>query len=392
MVQDDTYGHTPSEKAFEGADVYGIGYDESRAARRAIRLGIIGTGGVAQSKYFPAVARLRMIWEPVEVVAVAEPRADQARKVQGVYGGEWYADYRQMLTRSDIDGVLVLGPDDLHAEHTIASLESGRHVMVEKPISRSLIDAAHMCRVADEQGLTLMTVATMRFSPPYRRARRFIHDGPVTHPAMFSGKFTLGYDYVDLLESGTIHLFDLCRYLMGDVQTVHAVGVNRYGRGQGGYPVDNVVISLEFVSSAIGTLYTSRSALSFKPWTRVEIYGDHAWLAVDDAYELLLYDGEQEAVRSWKPVVPNTLLFDEEFGGFMGMIENFAQVIRGQEQPLVTGWDGYRSLEILVATQVSLVERRTVKLPLNAGTADGVAATWRQRGDGHGGPNKVEHP
>src|SRR5215831_5493219 len=81
MLQD-TYGHTPVKKAFDLKDVYGIDFDEERASRKKVRLAIIGTGGIAQSKYFPAIARLRMIWEPVEVVAFAEPREVQARKVQ----------------------------------------------------------------------------------------------------------------------------------------------------------------------------------------------------------------------------------------------------------------------------------------------------------------------
>jgi predicted dehydrogenase len=342
-MPEDTYGHTPVEKAFGQGDVYGIGYDEARASRRKIRLGVIGAGGVAQSKYFPAVARLRMIWEPIEIAAFAEPRQDHARKVQGIYGGRVYADYLKMLAQEELDGVIVLGPDDLHAEHTLASLETGRNVLVEKPIARSLADAERMCRRADEKRLTLMTVATKRYSPPYRRAKRFIVEGPVNNPALFVGKFNLGYEYVDLFESGTIHLFDLARYLMGDVAAVSAVGVNKYGKNRRKYPVDNAVATFEFASGSVGSLYTSSSALSLKPWERVEVYGDHAWLSVEDQHELILYDGEQAPAKSWKPVVPNTLLFDEEFGGFMGIVENFSQAVRGADQPVVTGWDGYRA-------------------------------------------------
>jgi predicted dehydrogenase len=376
---EDTYGHTPVRKAFELGDVYGIGYDEERALRPKVRLGIIGGGGVSQSKYFPAIARLRMIWEPVGVVAFAEPRKDQAKKVQSIYGGCRYVDYREMLAQEDIDGVLVLSPDDLHPEHVMASLESGRHVVVEKPIARSLVDARAMCRLADEQGLIFMTVATMRYSPPYRRARMFIQEGPVVNPAMFVGKFNLGYDYVDLLESGTIHLFDLTRYLMDDVKTVSAVGVNRYAKNRRNYPIDNAIITFEFASGAIGTLYTSCSALSLKPWVRVEVYGDHTWLAVDDQYELLLYEGEEKPAKSWKPVITNTLLFDEEYGGFMGLVENFAQVIRGADRPLVTGWDGYRAYELLTASQLSLIRKESIQLPLDPVSTDQQISAWLEQ-------------
>lgn len=373
---EDTYGHTPTQKAFEQGDVYGIGHDETRASRAKIRLGMIGAGGVAQSKYFPAVARLRMIWEPVEIAAFTEPREDHARKIQSIYGGTAYSDYRAMLANEKLDGVIVLSPDDLHAEQVLACLEAGLPVVVEKPIARSLTDAQAMCRAAAEQNLTLMSVANKRYSPPYRRAKKAILKGAVQNPALFAGKFNLGYDYVDLLESGTIHLFDLARYLMGDVASVHAVGVNQYHKNRRQYPADNIAMTLEFKSGAVGTIYTSSSALNLKPWERVEVYSDHAWLTIEDQHELIIYDSEEGPTQSWRTVIPNTLLLDEEFGGYMGLIENFAQVIRGNNQPLVTGWDGYRAFELLRAVQLSLIQKTTITLPIDPVTAENDVSAW----------------
>lgn len=370
-----TYGHTPVDKAF-GGDVYGVGYDEERAARRHVRLAIIGAGGVAQSKYFPAVARLRTTWEPVEIVAFATRNGMQAQKIEAIYKSRHYAGYEQMLENENIDGVLVLGPDDLHMEHTLAALESGRHVLVEKPIARSLAEAEEMCRVADERGLRLMTVANKRYSPPYRRAKFLIESGVVADPAMFTGKFNLGYNYVDLFEGGAVHLFDIARYMMGDVASVTCIGVDRYSGNRRRYPVDNATATFEFASGAIGSLSTSASALSFKPWERVEVYGNHAWLAVEDGRDLLVYRSEEGPEERWSPVIPNTLLFDEEFGGFTGILENFAHVIRGVEQPLVTGWDGYRAYELILACHLSLARKQKVVLPLDPSAADAEVLQW----------------
>lgn len=376
----DTYGHTPVSKAFGQLDVYGIGYDEIRASRSPVRLGIIGAGGVAQSKYFPAVARLRVIWEPVEIAAFVEPRQQHAAKVQSIYGARGYSDHKTMLAEEKLDGVLVVSPDDLHVEHVTASLEAGCHVLVEKPIARSLHDARQMCLLADEHHLNLMAVANKRFSPPYFRARNAILEGPIRDPAMFVGKFNLGYDYVDLFESGTIHMFDLARYLIGDIVSVHAVATNKFGKNWRKYPLDNAVVSLEFKSGAVGAIYTSSSALSLKPWERVEVYGDHAWLSVEDQHELIIYDSEEGPTKSWRTVIPNTLLFDEEFGGYMGLIENFAQVIRGNETPLVTGWDGYYAYELLTATQLSLIHHTTINLPIDIHSADEDVKHWLKAG------------
>ena len=374
---EDTYGHTPYHRAFDLADVYGVGYDEARAAKRRLKIGFIGAGPVVQSKHWPALKRLQTIWEPVEVTAFALRTETQAHKVERVFGGKWYPDYRDMLRHEELDGVIVCSSDPVHAEHALACLEKDIPVLVEKPIARSLVDSERMCRLADEKNVTLMTVANKRYSPPYRRAKKFIVDGPVTNPAMYIGKFNLGYPYVDLFESGTIHVFDLTRYLMGDVRTVRAVGVNRYGKNRRKFPVDNAVCQYEFASGAVGSVYTSSSALSFKPWERVEVYGDYAWLDVDDQYKLTLHDSELEGSKYWTPIVPNTLIFDEEFGGFMGLIENFLNSIRGLEQPLVTGWDGHRAYELLVAGELSLGRGgEVISLPLEPTSADAEVQLW----------------
>jgi predicted dehydrogenase len=373
---EDTYGHSPVKKMFELGDVYGVGFDKERASRKPVRLAILGAGGVALSKHLPALWRLKTIWEPVELVGVCRRNEEVGKKIAGMYGCRWYREPAAMISAEEPDGVLVLGPDDLHAEHAMACIEAGIPALIEKPITRSLEDSRHLCRTAEERGVTLMTVSNKRYSPPYRRARQYILEGPVSDPALFCGKFNLGYDYVDLFEGGTIHLFDLTRFFMGDVARVSAMGVNRYHRNKWPYPVDNAVIQLAFGSGSVGSLYTSSTAVSLKPWERVEIYGEKSWLAVEDQYELILYDSEEGPAKSWKPVMPNTLLFDEEFGGFMALIENFLQVIRGEELPLVTGWDGHHALELDVASHLSLHRGEAVELPLDPEEADGEYRQW----------------
>lgn len=359
-MMEDTYAHTPLDKMFRQADVYGVGYDPQRAEKRPIRLAIIGCGGVAQSKHIPAIMRLRTIWEPVVLAAVCMRNEQQGRKVAETYRTHWYSNYIEMLDTEKPDGVLVLSPDNLHYEHAMACLSRGIHVMVEKPITRDLDKARELCEYAQRQGLILMTVSNKRYSPPYYRAKQH----GIEDPAMFVGKFNLGYDYVDILEGGTIHLFDLVRYFMGDVKALTAIGTRHYDFNRTGYEFDNACIQLEFVSGAVGAVYTSSAALSLKPWERVEIYGKNRWLAVEDQRTLLLYDDETGPTKLYEPVFPNTLIFDEEFGGFMGLIENFCECIRGNATPLVTGWDGMKAYELVVATHRSIREHRRIELPL----------------------------
>ncbi|MCL2813648.1 MAG: Gfo/Idh/MocA family oxidoreductase [Oscillospiraceae bacterium] len=352
-----TYGHSPVEKMFGKKDVYGVGFDEERIAKKKIRLGIIGAGGVAQSKHIPAINRLRTIWEPVEIAAFSTRNKIQGDKISRLCGYNYYADYKDMLAGEELDGVIVSSGDEVHFEHTLACFEKNIHVICEKPLSRSLDEARRMVSEAEEKNLVFMTVSNKRYSPPYYRAKGLMDckDGSIfKNPAMFCGKFNLGYDYVDILEGGTVHLFDLARYLMGDVLSLTACAVRRYDFNRTGYAFDNGVCMLEFKSGAIGALYTSTSALSLKPWERVEVYFEKAWFSVEDQRDLIIYDSEEGPAKSFSPVFPNTLIFDEEFGGFMPMLLNFIESIRGTEKPLVTGYDGMKAVELIGAFYKSL--------------------------------------
>jgi predicted dehydrogenase len=341
---------------FERGDVYRVAFDEERAARPPLRLAILGAGGVAQAKYLPALALLRTRWEPVELVALSTLDARQGEKLARLWGAPAYADSGALLREHAPDAVLVTSSDDAHAELALAALEAGAHVLVEKPIARTLADAAAMCRAAEAGGRVLLTTCNKRFSPPYAEARRLLDAGAVPRPSLFGAKFTLGYGYVDLLASGTVHLFDLARFFMGDVASVSATAAAAGG--------ENAVVTLAFASGAAGAIVTSAGALSLHAWERVEVFGNGAWLAVEDQSTLTLHPAEYEPARVWAPVVPSTLVSAEEWGGYVGLLDEFLAAARGADPTTTAAWDGYSALELVLATRRSLAEGHPVGLPL----------------------------
>lgn len=319
-----------------------------------MRLAILGAGGVAQAKYLPAITRLQTMWEPIELVALSTIDAQQAKKLEAAWRVPVYADSVELLRECAPDAVLVTSSDDAHHDLTLAALAGGAHVLVEKPIASSLPEAEAMCKAADAAGLTLLTVCNKRYSPPYAEARRLV-DTEISFPLLFNAKFVLGYDYVNLLPSGTIHIFDLARFFMGDVERVTAVAA-RANR-------ENIVVTLEFSSGAVGTILTSATALSLHPWERVEIFGDGAWLVVEDQSTVTAHVAEYEPARVWAPVAPNTLLSGEEWGGYVGMLEDFLVAVRGGVPTATSLRDGYRALELVVATRLALERSTPVELP-----------------------------
>ena len=366
------FGHTPYDIAFGRGDVYGIKPDRKRAAKRPLRVGVVGCGGVAQAKWLPAIRYLQTHFEPVTIAGLVEPHTATRAKVAGLYAVPAHADVGLLLGGGDVDLVLVLCPDDQHVPVARLAIEAGVAALVEKPLSRSLDEARRLCALAEERGVLLASVANKRFSPPYALAHALIEDGALkTAPTVFSGKFTLGYPYVDILEAGTIHMLDLALWFMGPVRTVHAVGTFASGK------LESAIATLTFASGAIGTVVTSAAALSFKPWERVEIVGRNAMLVVEDQFELTLYDEETGPAKSWKPAIPNTLMLDEAFGGYAGLLENVLDAVRGLGPPSASGRDGAAAVELVAAIHDSIARGETVTVGEAA-----VRAKRRRKGQG----------
>src|SRR4029077_8842466 len=102
--------------------------------------------------------------------------------------------------------------------------------------------------------------------------KRLIQTGAI-EPRLLAGKFTLGYDYLDLLDDATIHVLDLVRFFLGDVGQVSAVSPNPAGADKRDLARSiDIAITLRFTSGAVGTMLTTANATSLHPWERIEIY------------------------------------------------------------------------------------------------------------------------
>jgi predicted dehydrogenase len=105
------------------------------------RFGIVGTGGIAQGAHLPAMAFVASE-TPVRLVACADVDAARAEAAAARWGAEaWYTDYRRLLERRDVDGVIVATPHPLHAAVAREAFLAGKHVLVQKPMATRWEDA-----------------------------------------------------------------------------------------------------------------------------------------------------------------------------------------------------------------------------------------------------------
>jgi predicted dehydrogenase len=135
-----------------------------------LSIGVIGLGEVAQVVHLPV---LRALPELYEVTAVCDISAGLLERVGGGHGvARRYAQVTEMLDENRLDCVLVLNSDEYHAEATIAALDRGVHVLVEKPMCLSPREAEAIVAARDRSGAVVMVGYMRRFAPAFVEATR----------------------------------------------------------------------------------------------------------------------------------------------------------------------------------------------------------------------------
>lgn len=136
-----------------------------------LKVGIIGCGGIANGKHLPALSKVL----EVELVAFCDIEVERAVKAKEQYGttdASVYADYKEMITDTKIDIIHVCTPNSSHAEITIASLEANKHVMCEKPMAKTSVEAKAMIDAAKKSGKKL----TIGYQNRFRTDSTYLHE------------------------------------------------------------------------------------------------------------------------------------------------------------------------------------------------------------------------
>jgi predicted dehydrogenase len=138
---------------------------------RAVRVAVIGAGFMGERH-----ARIYAGLPDVELVAICDVRESAAQELAERTGASaHYADFAELLRRDDLDAVSVCTPDALHREPCELALAGGRHVLVEKPIATTVVDAEAIVAAARRAGSALLVGHCLRFDPattrPVRRSR-----------------------------------------------------------------------------------------------------------------------------------------------------------------------------------------------------------------------------
>lgn len=242
------------------------------ADSRKFQYGVVGAGFRSRLAHLPL---LRDYFPQVEVVALADvtpANLSQGLQIYGNQNTKGYADYRELLARhTDLDAVVVVVPNFLHAEVSIAALEAGKHVLTEKPIATTVSDAQRMIEAAAKHSRTLQVGFQNRYATLYHKSADLIQQGVIGKPelvfaSLFRGDWNpKSWQYTDpatgkttnwrflaktegsaLLEDG-IHELDVINWLVGaKPRRIQAQGGNNVWLDR--ETIDNAGILVEYAN------------------------------------------------------------------------------------------------------------------------------------------------
>jgi predicted dehydrogenase len=320
-----------------------------------VRVAIIGCGliGGKRAKSIAALGH--------SIVATADAVSERAAALaKGYPGCSASGEWREVVSRADIDAVVVATINDSLAPITLSAVRTGKHVLVEKPAARSADELRPVAAAAKSAGAAVRVGFNHRFHPALLKARELVDAGAVG-PLMFvRGRYghggRIGYDREwradpvragggELLDQG-VHLIDLTRWFLGDV--VRAGGFA--GTFFWDMPVeDNGFLCLHHAGGQVGWLHASCS--EWKNLFCFEIYGRTGKLQIDGLGGS--YGLERLAYYRMLPQMgpPETTIWEYpgEDTSWAAEFRNFERAVTGEKGIGATLDDAVAALEAVAA-------------------------------------------
>jgi predicted dehydrogenase len=270
------------------------------------------------------------------LVAVVDNSVEAARKVAAELGAKPFSDYRDILDQVDVVSVVV--PTPLHFDVAAAFLNHGVHVLVEKPITETIVQAQTLIALARQNACVLQVGHLERFNPAIQAAAKLIGTPRFIESHRLAPFKQRGTDVSVVLDL-MIHDIDLIQELVGQpLVNIDAVGAQVFSQD-----IDIVNARLRFAGGCV--VNTTASRISLKQERKLRIFQDDAYLSVDLQQKILTVIRKKVAGPVESPAQVDIEEQSFEQGDALNSeIVAFLQSVREGTTPVVTGEDGLRAL------------------------------------------------
>lgn len=320
-----------------------------------IRVGIIGAGYIA-GVHAGVLARD----ERVQLSAVHDIATRAAEQLAGAHNAAVVESPHELFEQTD--AVFITTPNTQHVSLTIAAIESGKHVFCEKPMATNIDDAQLVFEKAGRAKGVFQVGHNRRFAPVYATLKRMLaetHEPHSAHVKMNRGELLKPEWTGDPSVTGgflyetPIHMFDMMRFLFGEVASLHAAGSTHEYK-----EVDDFSVLLKFESGVHATLATAADASWLFPFERVEVFCHHATIVTREMESLTCSSN----LKGHYTEQTMQHLVREEKWGYAQEDRAFVDAIANGSPAPVTALDGLMSVEIVNAVYESVKAGAPIKI------------------------------
>ena len=336
--------------------------------------GVIGNGRIA-SKHTESIIGI----PEAELIAVCDIIPERAEDFSNRYNAKAYVDYKELLKREDIDIITIATPSGEHAEIAVAAAKAGKHIMVEKPMAMNLKDADRMIQTCKECGVKLAVIHQNRFNKSVKLLRAALaagRFGRLTH-GQASVRWNRGQEYYDqaswrgtklqdggVLMNQSIHNIDLLQWMLGSAESVFGYTTTALRKIE---MEDVAGAVIKFKNGAIGLIEAASTIYPKNIEETLNIFGETGSVIVGgiavnriEVWEFPESGEEKKKIfAAQESDPPNIYGF-----GHREIIEDMIKAVRTDGVPAVSGEEGRKALEIILAIYKCQETGQPVKLPL----------------------------
>lgn len=314
-----------------------------------LKVGVIGVGSMGQN-------HARIYSDLANLAGIADLNKNMAKNVAERYNTKYYTDYKKLL--KNVDAVSIAIPTALHYEVATDAINAGKHVLLEKPICSSVIDAEKLIQRADEQGVVLAVGHIERHNPVVRFAKEALKKKRfgdiISIAARRVSSFPSRIKDVGVILDIGIHDIDVIRYLAdSEIKTVYALAGST---GNTKFD-DHANILLSFNNNISGFVEANwltpmKVRTLSLTCSKNFVEGDYMKQSVKvSSSKLVDYNVRDLFKTSFEFDEREVFLKKEE--PLKNEITDFLNAVKKKEKPLVTGEDGLKALRIALAATKS---------------------------------------
>jgi predicted dehydrogenase len=340
-----------------------------------LRIAVAGAGAMGR-RHIDVIARC----SDCRLVGLVDP-APAAAEVARAARVPLFDSLDGLFAHEKPDGVIIVTPNRMHAEHALACVAAGIPALIEKPVADSVEAARRVCEAGESANVPLLAGHHRQHNPLMAKAVEIVKGGTlgrvvaVTGTAVFYKPDSYFAEGPWRREPGggpvlinLIHEIGNLRALCGEIVAVQAMTSS----ATRGFPVeDTAAITLEFAQGALGTFLLSDTAAAVQSWEQTTGENpDYARDASEDCYLVVgtrgslafptlrvrRFDGEP----SWRTPMRGETVAAPHVDPLDAQLRNFCDVIRGRARPVVTARDGLENLKVIDAIVRTARERRRV--------------------------------